>query len=257
VLVGFFDESGLDEKSASFWVAGFVAHMGDWFEFSRAWKGALDEHGVAMLHTTDLANGRKAFDGWALERKTALLADLISIINSSNVLGFGAGVVKADYQRLIVSSGFLEEVGLKAEWWQEPYLLAFQQCVVEAVLKAVGLPASERINFIFDHQGTYASRCKMVFTDMSDPRVWPRGDRLGSAEFLPKLEHTPLQAADLLVYELRKRLDHRLTEPERAVRRSMERLSSRLISSRYVGEKEMRLFMEEVRPARTAKVETT
>ena len=250
MLVGYFDESGLDDRSPSFWLAGYVAHISNWFEFSRAWNHAIENHGVDTLHTTDLVNGWKTFSGWPPERRTALLDDVISIINSSDIHGFGAGVVKADYERAIVNTGFSKEAGWTPEWWRQPYLLAFQQCVVGVVLKADVLAKSERINFVFDQQGTYGSRCQSVFASMSDGAVWPRGDRLGSVEFRPKRGCTPLQAADLLAYELRKRLDHRLTEPERAVRRSMARLSRSVASSRFLDERAIRRFMDEVRTSR-------
>ncbi len=255
MLVGYFDESGLDDTSASFWVAGYVAHISNWFEFSRAWNHAIQRHGVDILHTTDLVNGWKAFKGWTAERQTALLDDVISIINSSDIHGFGAGVVKADYERMIVKTDFSKEVGWTPEWWHQPYLLAFQQCVVEVVLKADSLPKSERVNFVFDQQGTYGSRCQSVFASMSDDTVWPRRDRLGSVEFRPKSGCTSLQAADLLAYELRKRLDHRLTEPDRVVRRSMARLSRSVMSSRFLDERAIRRFMDEVLASRAQRAE--
>jgi hypothetical protein len=246
-LVGFFDESGLDERSLSFWVAGYVGFPSDWYEFSRRWNHALKSHGVTTLHTTELLHSKGEFKGWTPEQKRACLADLISVVDGSNLLGVGGGVVREVYKRLVVDSGFLEEVGLKPEWWREPYLLAFQHCIVEAVRMVTVLPKRTVINFIFEEQSVYASRCKFVFSGLSDTRVWPRGDWLGSVEFAPPSKYTPLQLADLLAYELRKALDNKLADPGKEIRRSLERLRSRLISSPYVDEEAMTRFMEEVR----------
>jgi hypothetical protein len=41
VLAGYFDESGLDEKSQTFCVGGYVADSKDWFELTRAWEQLL------------------------------------------------------------------------------------------------------------------------------------------------------------------------------------------------------------------------
>ena len=199
-------------------------------------------------------NFRGEFKGWNARDREVLLNDLISIINSSNLVGIGAGIVKADYQRLVVDSGFLKEVGLSEPWWKHPYLLVFQQLVLEAVLGAKSLPTSDRITFIFEQQDTYAFRCKKVFADMSDPRIWPRADRLGSPQFIAKADCTPLQAADLLVYELRKRLDHQLKEPHRPTRPRMERLRRNLASNCFMTAAEIPTFLEEVRASRTARI---
>lgn len=250
MLVGHFDDSGLDERSGSLWLAGYVARMEYWFEFSRSWNQALARHRVRALHTTDLVNSRGAFAGWTPDDQRSLLDDLISVINSSNLVGIGAGIVKADYQRLVVDSGFLKGVGLTEAWWKHPYLLVFQHLVVEVIVGMRHLPASERINFIFEEQNSYAFRCRRVFSSMSNFRVWPRGDRLGSVDFSPKACSTPLQAADLLAYELRRKLDRHLTEPAAPARKSMERLRKHLAASPYLTAGQIPAFLEEVRKSR-------
>jgi len=171
MLVGYFDDSGLDDKSVSLWLAGYVSRMEYWYDFSRSWNRAPAQHGVKALHTTDLVNSRGEFAGWTADDQKPLLDDLISIINSSNLIGIGAGIVKADYQRLVVDSGFLGEAGLTAAWWKHPYLLVFQHLVVEVILDLKHLPRSDRINFIFERQDSYASRCCNVFSSMSNPGI--------------------------------------------------------------------------------------
>lgn len=250
MFAGYFDESGLDAHSKTFWVAGYVQHFRDWPSFSFDWNRALRSRGVAAFHMMDLVGRRANFDGWSDAQAVDLMDELVSIINSSDVLGFGAGLVKDDYERVIARGTFLEEVGLKPEWWRKPYLLAFQQCIVEAVLKATDLPKSEKITFIFDRQAEFAARSKAVFAEMSDEGLWPSGDRLGGVHFESKDDRTPLQAADLLAYELRKFTDDKRSGSGRAMRRSLERLRKRVVACRLAETKHMVRVVDEIRESR-------
>jgi hypothetical protein len=167
-------------------------------------------------------------------------------MNSFDLWGVGAGVVKEDYQRVIVNSGFLERSRLRNEWWGEPYLYAFQQCITEAAREAdEQLPRGQRITFIFDQQATFAARATSVYEQMENNRPWTRRERLGGIFFRSKRDSIALQAADILVYELRKRLDHRLHEPEREIRISVNRLRNRVGSSRFATARELQLFVEQ------------
>jgi len=58
MLVGHFDDSGLDDKSASLWLAGYVSRMEYWYDFSCSWNRALAQHGVKALHTAHIMNSR-------------------------------------------------------------------------------------------------------------------------------------------------------------------------------------------------------
>jgi uncharacterized protein DUF3800 len=253
MLAGYFDESGLDERSATFWVAGFVQHFSDWPSFTRQWKKALDDSGLACFHMAELSARprRGPFKGWSEERADDLIDELITIINTSQVLGFAAGLVKEDYERVVVwERNFFEDVGLKREWWKQPYLLAFQQCIVEAVLKASELPRAERISFWFDRQRQFAARSVAVFGQMSNTGLWPSGDRLGDVRFESKTDCLALQAADLLAWEIRKYSEDRRFNPSKPIRPSMERLKRRLVASPLVDEKHMVRLVEEIRKSR-------
>jgi Protein of unknown function (DUF3800) len=249
VLIGHFDESGLDSNSLTFWVAGWVGHMSVWHEFSRSWNQILQRFDVSAFHATDCSNSQREFKGWTPERQKAFMEELILVINSTDILGFGAGVVKADYER-IVTPDFLKALGLTPEWWREPYLLAFQSCIIEAVIAGEPLPASEGFSFIFEEQTIFEARAESVFAEMRDVRRWPRGDRLGSVRFTPSAESTPLQAADMLVYELRKRNDHLLDGSGRRTRISLGRLSKRIVRAHWIDERALGRIADEIRSTR-------
>jgi hypothetical protein len=246
VFVGFFDESGLDERSKSFWVGGYLAHMSTWFEFARAWQRALQRAGVSHFHMTDFENRQKQFRGWPDKARLSLIDELVSIIASNELYGFGGGVVRGDYQKLIVQSQFLDSTQLTKHWWTEPYMLAFQHCIVEAVLEADSLPATECMSFVFDRQKAFAARLRIAIEQMATDIGWARRNRLGSITFESKADRSPLQAADLLVFELRKELDNRIVGAERPLRKSLKRLRPQLKACRFFDERGLRQFMGEV-----------
>jgi hypothetical protein len=200
---------------------------------------------------TDLESGRKAFAEWPEERRTELLDELVSLICSTELHAVGAGVVREAYRRVVVESGVLDKIALTKEWWTEPYALIFQQCVADAAMAAKDLPASESISFIFAKQERFAARATDIFAQLRADRDWKRRERLGELSFADTSERAGLQAADLLVWELRKRLDHKLKQPSLAVRGSLNRLGTKLVlKPRYFDEERLSEFFADILAAR-------
>jgi hypothetical protein len=152
----------------------------------------------------------------------------------------------ASSRRALGDSTPLDSTQLTRHWWTEPYMLAFQHCIVEAVLEADSLPATECISFVFDRQKTFAARLRIAFEQMAADIGWARRNRLGSITFESKADRSPLQAADLLVFELRKELDKRVIGAERPLRKSLQRLRPQLKACRFFDERGLRQFMTEV-----------
>lgn len=240
---GYFDESGIDEKSKTFCIGGFVAQDSDWLDLIRDWLYALNKTGATAFHMTDFEAGRGQFRDWDRKKRTSMIDDLVSIILSYDVYGLGGGTVRDDYQKLIVNSDFIKTKGFKPEWWKHPYLMVFQQVVVEAANAIDHFRSDERIAFVFDHQAQFKARAETVYAQLQGQAEWPRHRRLGSLQFVSKNEAVALQVADLMVYEIRKRLDHKLFAPEREIRKSMERLQSRLFNPHYFDEAGLRTFI--------------
>ena len=243
MLVAYLDESGTDTASPTFWLAGYVAHAATWFEVSRLWRHALGRAGVRSFHMVDLAAGRKAFQDWDAGRRRDLMAELIDILEANHVVGVGAGVEKAAYQKAIVDSGFLSGSLFTKGWWKTPYLVAFQDVLVECLAATEGLPMSETLSVVVENQPEFSGRARLVFEQLRDkPRV-PGRNRLASISFASKHDAVPLQAADLLAYELRKG-HHQFTQNAgRPPRISLQRLGERVRSSRVHDAETLAIFI--------------
>ncbi len=234
MLAGYFDESGLDEKSQTFCIGGYVADSKDWFELTRAWERLLVEAGVSYFHMAEFESRQGEFKDWSDAKRFGFIKDLLALINSTDVWGIGCGVVKADYER--ISAEFIARGKVTPRWYRHPYLLAFQHCLVETCIQAEDVHPREKIAFVFDQQAEFHARAEKVYDELTSSGKWPRAFRLGSLRFASKRDAIPLQAADLMAYELRKALDHKLFDPTRGERKSMARLRRRLISPRYFNE---------------------
>jgi hypothetical protein len=248
VLAGYFDESGLDEKSQTFCIGGYVADSKDWFELTRAWERLLVEAGVSCFHMAEFETRHGEFKGWSDAKRIGFIKDLRALINSTDVWGIGCGVVKADYERL--SAEFITRGKVTPHWYHHPYLLAFQHCLIETCIQAEDVHTREKIAFVFDRQAEFHARAEKAYDELTSSGKWPRAFRLGSLRFASKRDAIPLQAADLMAFELQKALDHKLFDPARGERKSMARLRRRLNNPKYFNEAALRALIEQFDEAR-------
>ena len=241
--VGYFDEAGNDEKSKAFCIGGFIAENTHWLEIVKAWVKTLGQAGATCFHMTDFEARQGEFRGWETARRVKLIDELISIVLAYDVYGIGVGTVKDAYSQIIAQSHFISKRNFTPEWWKHPYLFVFQHCITEAANAADTLPPGTRVAFIFDRQPQFQARAEAVYAQLQEQSKWPRSSRLGSLDFDSKDNAVALQVADLAVFEVRKGIDFKLLEPEREIRKSMDRLRTRFFNPRYFDEAALRAFV--------------
>lgn len=249
MLVGYFDESGNDERSKAFCVGGYIADSRTWFDLGRHWKRTLDEFDVSCFHATDCLAGRKAFQGWDETRKTALMTELISVINSFDVAGVAAGILKHDHEASVQRKEH-EVLGLPARQWKNPYFLCFETCITDVALEFRDWERGTVIPFVFDRQKDFSSTASRIYQSLKASTFSARGC-LGDLEFKGKDGCPPLQAADLLVCELRRDLERRSYDSGRPMRRSLTRLLKRkAVLYRYYDAAGIEILLESKRQVR-------
>lgn len=96
MYTAYFDESGHAASGGFVALAGFVARDETWTQFDVAWNAALGRHGVPFLHTTDLTNFMREFQGWTEERRQALMADLMNAIHEAGRIAAVSAVMAVD-----------------------------------------------------------------------------------------------------------------------------------------------------------------
>lgn len=199
-------------------IAGYMGPLAQWESLDSAWKYQCHHPNprkegrryspIREFKAADCENRTKIFRHWnnPADRK-ACAAAFAQIVSQSNLLGVATVVDLKAYRELVPSIKRLRHPG----YWPA-YFLAFQhqlEAMAKAANRAVGLPTTEQIAFIFDEQTEYQGRALGLWqslrqSDHSGDMNWI--DRLGSITFDKSEKHPGLQAADQLAYEVQRNI---------------------------------------------------
>jgi hypothetical protein len=136
-------------------VAGVLAKTDNWPKFAVDWNRLLESHRVSFLHTTDLMNGCRQFDGWTEERKQALVRALLEVASNHVERFITIRVVPDDFRR--VSEDYVLDVFVNAKEeggprklsvWNGPYSFAVQMAML-TMEQSIG--AHDRESLIVAH----------------------------------------------------------------------------------------------------------
>lgn len=204
----YIDEGGTDESSPILTVAGYVAKPSQWKLFSREWTRVLRPTGIKVYHATDAQALRRAFSGWSSEEVSALCAELLPIIPryargvsvSIDMREFKASLARRPDLLRIISS---------------PYNCCFHWFTMSLLQYAHEARSEPR--FVFVHETNDAkSQAKEGFDWVKANSAFGNGKCLISLSFARKDEFIPLEAADILAFEVNKRLKNPDGKPRRA-----------------------------------------
>lgn len=194
-----FDASGHEKDQLSLVVAGFISSAKDWAIFDQEWKDRLAEDGLQSFHMVEFAQSSGAFkEGWRQDekRRQELLSDLISIIRRNSYRKFGVAIINQTFQGNVPDD-------IKRDFRLNAYSLAGRTCVADVSKWATGEKISTPIQHIFEDGDI--GRGKLIERMNRDgyptPDFRQKRDSF-TPEGLPVPAFTPLQAADILAYEL-------------------------------------------------------
>lgn len=232
----YFDESGTHVGSEAAVVAGFVSNTTEWITFSQKWQQVLTDSHLDYFRMSDFENRRGQFSGWSEHAKRDLLNKLLSIINDHTILSMGCIVLKQSVDSLV--SDVVKQIcgdayGLAALgcWRHLGHILqrvdAWTDCSMEAGAKGSGA-------------------LKSIFEDDFKIPGWRNDHRIQSLHFRDKRMFPPLQAADILAYELYKQSARQFRSEKRSVRYPLKTLSSMKHLWVYLNEDCLREYNDDV-----------
>lgn len=194
---GYFDDSysGTDDPSDCAVIAGFVSEPDQWIAFSEKWQQVLTREHLDYFRMSDFENRQGQFKNWSNERRHSVLNEVLTIINTHTFYSLGCMVPK-EYVASLSIPGIIEDVyggafGVAAlVCWRNlgpdfKQLNGWLNCVFEDGMKG---------------QGTFQE----LYKEQKKFRQWREEHRVISLSFMPKRSSLPLQAADILAYELYK-----------------------------------------------------
>jgi hypothetical protein len=195
----YLDES---ESDPFFVLAGLISSPSGWNRFSREWIKVLKEYEVPSLHMKEFAFFKKAFKGWTEGMRRSFLNRLLFLVNSPRepIYSFSAIFNFKDYDEIFPP---------KFQRQQNHYFFAFQSCMTGIKMHCNRhelLEEGETIDLVFGRQAQYSGRAVKIFNNYKIAPFMPEEERLmlGSLSFADDEIVIPLQAADLLAYEINK-----------------------------------------------------
>jgi hypothetical protein len=194
ILTAYFDESGTHAGSEVVAVAGYLSTPPRWISFEAQWREALAEYGIGLFHMSDFAVRAPPFNTWTEERRRACFMRLVEIINRNVEYSVGT----------TISTGMFDEVfpPKAKEWCGGPYGL-----VARSIFMTVGEIVREHypdhwIRYVFESGAAGAGQVLKGFLDNYRSPEQQNHLRLCGLSFEDKRCFLPLQAADILAYEL-------------------------------------------------------
>ncbi len=204
------DESGTSRDNRVATVAGYLGQVGEWRRFEREWRKVCGKYDVKIVHRADLETWHGEFTaerGWNPARRTSFLGELQPIIKSCTKVAVGSAVIKEDWEEVM------------PEWLTRffggTYGWCAHECIV-AVRKWCERPSarsrtSRPVCWAFERGAEGQHQVEAMFAELSNISELKAAFRIGALSF-PDKDVVPLQAADLLAYEVFKQVENQIVD---------------------------------------------
>lgn len=212
MLTAYFDDSGTSATDPVAVVAGYLATANMWEMFTGRWNALLGQYGIKQLRRTDLENFKGEFEGWNPSRRTEFVKKAHAIIRRCTCVGFGLGIIKSDFEKVIPETHPFRSYGL--------YGWCAQGCLAGVKTWCDAKNLNEPIQYVFEAGTPGDDQFSQMLGILYRDPVRRKEDRIGGWSFQSK-DILPLQAADLVAYEFYKFLHNEIIDQgKRAIRLS-------------------------------------
>jgi hypothetical protein len=206
MLHAYMDDSGTHPDSHNCVVAGYWASANEWRRFERDWNAVLQREGLKEFKANEFwprPNGMRIgpYRDWTNARHAKLIDDLLLVIRRWKVIPFGCGVIGAEWN---AQPAEFKAVYSRAgcERHAKSMLLPFQRNIYRT---ASYCHKGISMHFTFDEstQSHVKAAITQCYSELKRSAVGdPLRDCLGDIAFADSDRAAPLQAADLLAYEM-------------------------------------------------------
>ena len=235
-LTAYFDESGTHENSAVIAFGGFISTPERWERFQDEWRGLVkDEYGLDYFHMAEFAHSTGQFKAWTDETmRRKRLSRLLGVIEKYVIASVGFVLVRRAYDTIISADS--------REYGGGPYgLLAVKTFAdVGEMIRLTGLRG--KVAYVFEEGAKGRDQVERVYRGLKKSQSHLERNRLLDLSFKDKRQCLPLQAADILAYELYRGLDEQIKNTGRSTRYPFKRLARLPLAWDIVGDREMIAF---------------
>ncbi len=216
----FIDDSGSGGDNRYFVLAGYAADLPTWESFANAWKAVLDAPPAIKYFKMSEAESRKGeFLGFSERERSDKVNALIDVILGHNVFEGSCRLQFAAYEEI------LKPLFKDLPQWDDPYLyLAIplvtlfasyerrygapqRSAASDAVVLVGGDRSIDPVDFVFDtHDKQGIRRAKRAYEQLKAHPLYQQADYIGNIDYRDDKDFLPLQAADLIAWQDRRRL---------------------------------------------------
>jgi hypothetical protein len=199
VLDGYFDESGTSDGSETITVAGFLAHFNAWREFESEWNAALTEYGLTTrpwdyFHMTDFVARVGPYATWSEDERKQRLTHLVDLILKYTLSSYGVSLPKKVFESVFTDKARSVVGGA--------YGFAAMQCLLSVSADMEMLPVETAIAYIFEDGAQGKGEFMAAWDSLKRLPGGTEAYHGLSLKFEDKRKFVPLQASDILAWEL-------------------------------------------------------
>ena len=216
MLQAYIDDSGSDLQGPVYLLSGFVGHVEEWAQFSDEWDAELRKPPtISYFKMKEAESLKKQFQGWTPVARDVKVMNLARLIVPRVICNVECIVSQADYDLVVPraisfirsASSAMKDRQL-ANALENPYLFCFHGIITEAFNRLYEQKQLDVLDFYFDKQGKLGTRARAFWDAMKDnaPSEYKRF-LVNEPVFRDEKVFLPLQAADLIAWQTRRRID--------------------------------------------------
>jgi hypothetical protein len=202
----YMDETGhaADNAQRFCGMAGFVSTADKWDILKEHWQGTLKRFNVPYMHMKEFGPSAGIFKSWKNDdsRRKAFYGELLRHLRKIRAIPFGSIYSLDAYRKLSEED---------QQILNEPYLKSLTDCVGIPAFLLQEKPSEVKYNVVFSEQSEFKHRAAKIYELFR--AIYSIGERMRYPDFKDMRELVPLQAADIVAYELNREFGRQLYEP--------------------------------------------
>jgi len=232
VIDSYMDESFDMRQSGIFAVGGLLARGTAIFELERAWKALRKrpDIGIKYFKASQCERGTGEFSKFVADEKNITPAErerldsisheFLKVIVDPRSYGnyrtlAGIGIVQEDFYDVI------QDANARAILGDNPYRLAYDLAMIQCARAMKGLEKPDRVSYVCDQDEEHSALASDAYDNLT--RTNPDAAKyMASFSKMNEKECDPLQAADAVVFEIRRALNLELGQRKGYLRKQFE-----------------------------------
>jgi hypothetical protein len=205
MIRAFVDDSGSGGDSTWYVLAGYVGTFCDWVGFESDWRAVLaDPPRIEYFKASEAESLKEQFADFTRDQANARIDALIQVIGRHTQRAIIVRARQKDYNEVIKPN--------VPEIWDDAYHFLFPAFISAVLAMEKYSGAGDPAEFVFDRSQRLEKRAKIQYTQLLQI---PQYARMANVSFRDEKGFLPLQAADLLAWQVRRAFCV-TTEPRRA-----------------------------------------